>query len=78
MQRAPIPPPPCVVGGMLRKQEGSWKGSKNHLLEHPSSLGEDAPTPTIEVRSATLKREISDPPVLNYQDQYKINTANGL
>ena len=71
MKRAPIRPPPCVVGGMLcRSEMGLGKVTRSSSCD--SSDGQQPlPAPSAQVR-----RAITEPPVLNYADQNL--TANGL
>jgi len=82
MNRAPIPPPPTVVGGMLSKNEPSKlrRGSSGGLVGLVN-LNQDlvgcgqivcvkgACSPVPVDRAIAPARSLSDPPVLSYMDE---------
>ena len=81
MQRAPIPEPPRVVGGMLGREEvlGCQKLPKKGSFKLAKTLSRSpSPKPNTPAGQSTPPpmRSLSDPPVMSYQD---MNTfANGL
>ena len=76
MKRAPIPPPPCVVGGMLSKFEMGLGKVARSGSGSESSDGLPSPPPSPSAEGAPRRRAITEPPVLSYAD--KNVTANGL
>ena len=76
MKRAPIPPPPCVVAGMLSKSEMMPPKCARSGSGSSSADGASPPPSPVVQAVAPSRREISGPPVLSYADQNL--TANGL
>jgi len=72
MKRAAIPPPPLVVGGMLRKQDTN----SPRLKKIPSPSRHSVFTDANDPQGPGISRSLSDPPDLSYQDRNW--SANGL
>jgi hypothetical protein len=71
MQRAAIPAPPLVVGGMLGKQD-----TKSPRLKKLLSPSRHSVLVTDATHGPAIQRLLSDPPDLSYRDQNL--SANGL